>query len=106
MFQKIAMIDDGTQNDGVANDGIYGIQLSNIGNAVQYYIYAENAISGQFAPQRAAYEYYLIQANIDLGNLAINEMMASNNNTITDNAGEYDDWMEFYNFLSHHYQTS
>jgi spore coat protein CotH len=97
LFQKIAMIDDGTQNDGAANDGIYGIQLSNIGNAVQYYIYAENAISGQFAPQRAAYEYYLIQANIDLGNLAINEIMASNNNTITDNAGEYDDWMEFYN---------
>lgn len=97
LFQKIEMLDDGTQNDGAANDGIYGIQLSNIGNAVQYYIYAENTTSGQFSPQRAAYEYYLIQTNIDLGNLAINEIMAANNNTITDNAGEYDDWIEFYN---------
>ena len=97
IFQKIEMLDDGTQNDGAANDGTYGIQISNIGNAVHYYIYGENGTSGQFSPQRAAYEYYLIQTNIDMGNLAINEIMASNGNTIMDNADEYDDWIEFYN---------
>jgi hypothetical protein len=33
----------------------------------------------------------------DLSNLFINEIMTSNSYTITDNYGEYDDWIEFYN---------
>jgi len=97
LFQKIAMLDDGTQNDGAANDGIYGIQLSNIGNSIHYYIYAENEESGRFSPERAAYEYYLIQSNINAGDVVINEFMASNSSTVVDEAGEYDDWIELYN---------
>ncbi len=97
LFQKIEMVDDGTQNDGAANDDVYGIQLTNVGNAIQYYLYAQNDSAGQFSPQRAAYEYYLIQSDIDQGNIVINELMASNSTTVKDNAGEYDDWIELHN---------
>lgn len=97
LFQKIEMLDDGTQNDGAANDGVYGAQLMHVGNAVHYYIYAQNDTSGQFSPQRAAYEYYTIQTNISPGNVVINELMASNSSTVADEAGEYDDWIELYN---------
>ncbi len=97
LFQKTTMLDDGTQNDGSANDGIFGIKLSNIGNSIQYYIYAENDVAGKFSPERAAYEYYLIQTDINSGDVVINEFMALNTSTVTDDAGEYDDWIELYN---------
>ncbi len=32
-----------------------------------------------------------------INDIVINEVMASNNSTITDNKGEYDDWIEIYN---------
>ena len=54
------MLDDGSQNDGSAGDGVFGFQLSGIGNEVQYYIYAENDTAGIFSPERAAYEYHNI----------------------------------------------
>ena len=31
------------------------------------------------------------------GSLVINEFLASNNNNITDNFGEHEDWIEIYN---------
>ncbi|MFT5745846.1 MAG: hypothetical protein ACI9XO_002550 [Paraglaciecola sp.] len=97
LFQKIAMLDDGMQNDGAANDGVFGAQISNTGNSIQYYIYAENAVAGQFSPARAAYEYYLIQSNINTGDVVINELLAANGETQADEAGEFDDWIELYN---------
>ncbi len=99
-FTKIEMFDDGANNDGTAGDGVYGTNLT-INNAfVQYYIYAENDNAGKFSPQRAQYEYYNLTAtttNPTVGNLVINEFMASNDATVADQDGEYDDWIEFYN---------
>lgn len=97
-FQKINMLDDGSQNDGAANDGLYGVQLHNVGNSIQYYIYAENETAGRFSPERAAFEYHVIQSEgISGGDLVINEFMAINDNTQADEAGEYDDWIELHN---------
>ncbi len=97
VFEKLTMLDDGTQNDGAANDGIYGIQISDIGSSVQYYIYAENETAGKFSPKRAAYEYHLIQLPISPMDVVINELMAANTSTVSDEAGEFDDWIELYN---------
>ena len=33
-------------------------------------------------------------------NISINEIMSSNSNTISDEDGEYEDWIEIYNFGS------
>ncbi len=94
VFQKLQMFDDGLHHDGAASDGVYGISVTAIMPQIQYYIYAENSDAGIFSPERAEYEYYTI--NI-IGELVINEFMALNDSTVTDQNGEYDDWIELYN---------
>lgn len=104
-FVLLNMIDDGTLNDGVAGDGVFGAKIPNIANVVQYYIYAENDSSGRFSPERAAYEYYTIESQIAPNDLAINEFMAANTFTIADSNGEYDDWIELYNNTNYKIST-
>ncbi len=99
-FNRIEMFDDGTHNDGAANDGIYGVELEITDPFIQYYIYAENNNIGKFSPQRAEHEYYTLTATISnptVGDLVINEFLASNDAAEADQDGEYDDWIELYN---------
>ena len=96
-FTVLNMLDDGTLNDGVSGDGVFGALIPNCSNVTQYYVYAENDSSGRFSPERAAYEYYTIESKIGVRDLAINELMAVNTFSVADNEGEYDDWIEFYN---------
>jgi len=99
-FEKIEMFDDGAHDDGDANDGVYGAEITVQASNTQYYIYAENGNAGMFSPQRAEHEFYLIEAStIDpiLGDLVINEFMASNTTAFADQDGEFDDWIEIYN---------
>lgn len=94
VFTKVEMFDDGAHNDGAAGDDVYGVDIPVTTFAVQYYIYAENATAGRFAPARAEYEFYLIEPE---KGLVINELSAFNSTIIADVAGEYDDWIEIYN---------
>ena len=99
-FNRVQMFDDGAHNDGGANDGIYGIDIIIDHSFMQYYIYAENDNIGIFSPQRAEHEYHTITATTSdptVGDLVINEFMASNDETVADQDGEYDDWIELYN---------
>ncbi|MCI2228067.1 CotH kinase family protein [Polaribacter sp. MSW13] len=99
-FRKVLMYDDGAHNDGTAGDNIYGTDVIIDADYMHYYIYAENDNIGSFSPARAEYEFHTIEATystITEGNLVINEIMASNETTITDQDGEYDDWLELYN---------
>lgn len=99
-FTRVQMYDDGAHNDGAANDGIYGVALEVTNALTQYYIYAENDNIGKFSPARAEYEYHSFTAtstNPTLGDLVINEFMASNDATHADQDGEFDDWIELYN---------
>lgn len=99
-FTKIQMYDDGTHNDGTAGDNIFGVDLTLTEDITHYYIYAENDDIGKFSPVRAEHEFYTIEATyttITVGDLVINEIMASNETTATDQDGEYDDWLELYN---------
>jgi hypothetical protein len=57
-FEKIPLYDDGQHGDGQLKDGIYGAILPAGGEAIQYYIYAENAEAAMFAPERAAHEAF------------------------------------------------
>lgn len=101
IFVKTQMFDDGAHNDGAAGDNVYGASIVLNNASTQYYIYAENSNVGAFSPARAEYEFYTITAttanNIAAGELAINEIMASNTSTATDPNGEYEDWLELYN---------
>lgn len=99
-FTRVEMYDDGAHNDGAANDGTYGAELEITNSLVQYYIYAENDNIGKFSPERAAYEYYTLTTTTSsptLGDLVINEFMASNDTSAADQDGDFDDWIELYN---------
>lgn len=99
-FEQVEMLDDGAHNDGGANDGIYGANITVGGALNQYYVYAENNNAGMFSPQRAAHEFYSFTATLSeptVGDLVINEFMASNDAAVADQDGEYDDWVELFN---------
>lgn len=96
-FVKTQMYDDGLHNDGASGDGLYGAEIVVNLSDIQYYIYAENTNTGMFSPERAEYEYHIL--TVEKG-IVINEIMAENNSTVTDQDGEYDDWIELYNNTS------
>ena len=93
-FEKLEMFDDGNNGDGAAGDGVYGVTISVDARDVQYYVYAENATAGIFSPQRAEKEFHQIAV---VSGLVINEIMAANFSKVSDQDGEYDDWVELYN---------
>ena len=98
-FEKIEMYDDGNHNDGAANDNVFGADFIMSSNNAEYYIYAENSNIGKFSPVRAEHDFYTITltGGITPGDIVINELMASNDTTVTDPDGEYEDWIEIYN---------
>ena len=93
-FVKIQMFDDGNNGDGSAGDGIYGATINVDARDIQYYVYAENTDAGIFSPERAEKEFHQIAV---VSGLVINEIMAANLSVLTDQSGEYDDWVELYN---------
>jgi hypothetical protein len=96
-FQKIEMFDDGAHGDGAAADGVWGVSLTMGASDMQYYIYAENADAGKFSPVRAEHEFYELTLS---STVVINEIMPSNNETASDQDGEFNDWIELYNNTS------
>ncbi len=101
VFQDVPMFDDGAHQDGAAGDGVYGASIMMTGSLADYYIFAENANAARFAPERAEYEFYLIEAeavaNIPAGAVVINEFIADNESGATDPNGQFEDWVELYN---------
>lgn len=99
-FTRVQMYDDGSHNDGTADDGVYGAEIDVNSSLVSYYIYAENANAGIFSPRRAEHEYHSFTASsisAPLSDLVINEFMASNASVVSDQDGDFDDWIELYN---------
>jgi hypothetical protein len=98
-FDKVEMFDDGNHNDGAAGDNIFGAEMQISSTITQYYIYAENNTIGKFSPARAQHEFYsfTITGGIPPGDIVINEFMASNDQTVADQDGEFNDWIELYN---------
>ena len=102
-FNRVLMFDDGAHGDGIAGDHVYGYQVLSDGPVVEYYIYADNNVAGLFSPQRAEHEFHSLTLSIPIpqvGNVLINEILASNSTTAIDNYGESDDWIELYNTTS------
>lgn len=99
-FDRVQMYDDGAHNDGAAGDHVYGATVVLDGITLEYYVYAENSLAGIFSPQRAEHEYHQLSVTLQLpavGDIVINEIMASNGSTAYDSNGENDDWIELYN---------
>ncbi|MEJ6582680.1 MAG: CotH kinase family protein, partial [Crocinitomicaceae bacterium] len=97
-FVKVEMFDDGFHNDGAAGDDVFGADLPIESALVEYYLYAENTAIGKFSPTNAEHEFYTIIATpFTIGDVVINEFMASNATMVTDQNGDFDDWIEIYN---------
>ena len=99
-FTRVQMFDDGAHNDGAAGDNVFGLDLTMNSLFCQYYVYSENTDAGIFSPQRAEHEFYTLLAETQEESdspLVINEFMVSNTNSVTDNAEEFEDWIEIYN---------
>ena len=102
-FNRVQMFDDGAHGDGAAGDHIYGFPISLSGALFEYYIYAENSNAGLFSPQRAEHEYHSLAISIpfcNIGDVLINEIVASNTTSAYDSNGENDDWVELFNTTS------
>ncbi len=93
----IQMWDDGNHGDGESEDGIYGAVIPPLGsnNIIHFFVKAVD-VEGLESRQPRCFEKEL-EISAPTFQLYINEIMASNNNTIADNEGEYDDWIEIYN---------
>lgn len=103
-FTPVVMYDDGQHSDGVAGDGIYGatIPAYPAGSWVRFYIEAvanNPARSVSYLPVGAEHDIFIykVRSLAVNGPVVINELMASNTSTVTDPAGQYDDWIELYN---------
>ena len=97
LFETVSMNDSGLNGDEFPLDGMYTAQVVYHGADLAYYIFAENDSSGVFSPPRAAYEFYTIAGAFTKGDLVINELMASNKTSQSDDENEFDDWVELYN---------
>ncbi|NOT37744.1 MAG: T9SS type A sorting domain-containing protein [Saprospiraceae bacterium] len=104
-FTRIEMADDGKHGDEAAGDGIFGGEIPSFPQAtfVRYYIesIANNSSStAVYMPEGAEHDVFIYQVKVDPSSsneVVINELMASNTNSIADQDGEYDDWIELYN---------
>ncbi len=104
-FKILTMYDDGLHNDGPANDGWFGVSVEGLpaGTFVRFYIEAvannsEKTLS--FDPVGAEHNLYYYQVNpasSQVKKVVINELLSSNSSTATDEAGEFDDWLELFN---------
>ncbi len=105
-FERVALFDDGAHGDGVSGDGIYGGHLPAYlaGTRVRYYVEARSgneARAATFAPARAeehTFDFRVLPSiSSEAPPLVLNELMASNDSTITDPQGDFDDWIEIWN---------
>lgn len=94
------MYDDGAHGDGAAADSVFGaiIGVQPSGTLVKYYVAAYDLL-GQVTtkPSTAPVRYHAYTVDHEVPYLMINEVMADNSSGHTDEAGEYDDWIEIWN---------
>jgi hypothetical protein len=96
----LAMADDGNHGDGRAGDEIFGAFLTGLaaGSMVEYHVEAADAGSRtSLEPPDAPARRLRFRVSGAQPRIVINELMAKNDTTIRDPAGDLEDWIEIYN---------
>jgi len=95
-FNSVTMEDNGVFPDIIAGDHVYTSSKIYYTGKFKYYfsITDKNRLKNNF-PSCFPQEFSISD---EKPKLAINEFMADNDNIITDNTGDYDDWIEIYNY--------
>lgn len=96
-WQELLMFDNGLNGDVLAGDGVFSIVLPGMGsgNSIDYQVKATGD-DGISSTKPCDPIHYIIPQYNPM-KLYINEFMASNSSTISDEYGDYDDWIEIYN---------
>lgn len=105
VFERNEMYDDGTNGDEVAGDNTYTGTIPGFssGSYVRYYIEAiknDEFATASYYPPGAEHDVFIYRVEptvAEYNGVVINEFAADNKAAVTDNAGEYDDWIELYN---------
>lgn len=104
MYQRMPMWDDGLHGDSLAGDGWYGATIpgKKAHTLVRFYVEARannGPHSASFLPTGASHDafVYSVMAPYVPNGVVINEFMAANQQTMGDEAQEFDDWIELYN---------
>jgi hypothetical protein len=96
-WQTETMYDDGQSGDAMAGDRIFTTVIPGMpGNTLVEFVVKATDNSQQTSSKPCNPVQYTIPSG-NAYNLYINEFMASNSSTITDDQGEYEDWIELYN---------
>ena len=100
--QTLTLLDDGVHGDGASEDGVYGLAVGPLtgGTTVTFALRAGDsagATSRSPAYPAESYDFVVGSAGTTVPALVINEFLASNSTVLSDEAGEYDDWIEVYN---------
>ncbi|KAA3634031.1 MAG: T9SS C-terminal target domain-containing protein [Bacteroidetes bacterium] len=95
-FTCTQLFDDGQHNDGFAGDGLYGGFIPPVyeESHIEYYIKATDEVNWE--SQFPICDNKKISLGVAPLPIYVNEVMAKNESTIADEAGEYDDWVELY----------
>ncbi len=103
-FEKAQMYDDGNHNDISSGDGIFGAEIPGFegGTIVRFYIEAiaaNSSSSATYMPAGAEHDVfvYKVENSVIKNGVVINEIMASNTMTVSDEKGEFEDWIELFN---------
>lgn len=105
VFERVEMHDDGNHGDQAAGDNIYGGEIPGCNGSqyVRYYIEAiknDEYGTASYHPVGAEYDVFIYQVEEGVNpqsGVVINEFMASNETSASDNAGEFNDWVELFN---------
>ena len=105
IYDRTLLLDDGLNGDGAAGDGVYGGELPGqaANTYVRYYVEAvadDGFSTATYLPAAAENDVYFYQvAGLELVNsdVAINELVASNDGGAQDANGDFEDWVELYN---------
>ncbi len=89
------LVDNGTGIDQMAGDGIYSGQYQN--SLVADYIGFSIAIFDSMSTIKTQTEFITIHLSTSTESVVINEFMASNSSTFSDEGGAFADWLEIYN---------
>jgi len=104
-FQCDTLYDDGLHGDRFGGDGRFGGSLPGypVDTYVRYYIEAfsgDGNATATYLPRGAEHDVFIYRVAPRVSTsdpLRLNELMASNDTTAADEAGQFADWIELYN---------
>jgi len=99
-WTTLAMDNADPNQDGLSTDPVYRVEIpaaNNPGEIIFYFSARDNTQKESRLPRQGPDITYKIGVGTFITGICINEFMAANQSTVSDESGEFDDWVELYN---------